>query len=104
MVRYPVLLVLLHCLRITDKARFLPRIGHIGCMGKERRILSALLLVAIFGGIAWLLTRSPEPVYGGKPLIAWLQGVQKSAESAMSHGTLENRLIQDQDQLAILQI
>ncbi len=45
-------------------------------MGKKRRILFAILAVAILGGLAWIVFSprvEPEPVYYGKPLSAWLE-------------------------------
>jgi hypothetical protein len=52
-----------------------PQAGHTGCMGKKRRILLAALLVAVLGGVAWLVLRpgETEPVYQGKPLSVWLR-------------------------------
>ena len=69
-------------------------------MGKKRRILLAVLLVAVFGGIALLLIPSPEPVYEGKPLSAWLHSVQTNWLIQNQNQKQE----QKQDRLAILQI
>jgi hypothetical protein len=37
-------------------------------MGKKRRILWAVLLVAVVAAVVWLSMPSPEPVYQGKRL------------------------------------
>ncbi len=45
-------------------------------MGKKRRIVFAILGLAILGGLAWMVLSprvEPEPVYQGKPLSAWLE-------------------------------
>lgn len=45
-------------------------------MGKKRRILIAILALAVLGGAAWMMLSprvEPEPVYQGKPLSAWLE-------------------------------
>jgi HEAT repeats len=49
--------------------------GRLPRMRKWSRILAALLVVAVLGGLAWLLLRprEPEPMYEGKPLTYWLQ-------------------------------
>src|SRR6266478_2350723 len=49
------------------------RICHPSGMGKKRGILLAILLVALAGGVGWLLLRPREPVYQAKPLSAWLE-------------------------------
>jgi HEAT repeat protein len=59
-----------------EDARFSPRTGHTDRMGKKRRILSALLLVAGAVGVALLAlrpTEPSEPIYQGKPLSVWLK-------------------------------
>ncbi|MDB6065626.1 MAG: HEAT-like repeat protein [Pedosphaera sp.] len=43
-------------------------------MRKRFRIVFALLLLAVMGGIAWLALRPNEPVYKGKRLSVWLEG------------------------------
>jgi hypothetical protein len=43
-------------------------------MRKRFRVLLAILLVAIVGGIAWFVWKPREPVYQGKPLSFWLRG------------------------------
>jgi len=43
-------------------------------MDRKRRILLAVLVIALAGGVTWLLWPAPEPVYGGKPLSYWLEG------------------------------
>lgn len=45
-------------------------------MGKKRRILFAILAVAMLGALAWMVLSprtEPEPVYQGKSLSAWLE-------------------------------
>ena len=42
-------------------------------MGKRRRILLAFLLVALIGGLGWLVLRPREPAYQGKRLSVWLE-------------------------------
>jgi HEAT repeat protein len=46
---------------------------HPAGMGKKRGILLAVLVVALLGGLAWLVLRPHEPVYQGKSLSAWLE-------------------------------
>jgi hypothetical protein len=43
-------------------------------MGKKRSIALFILLVAVFGGLMWVVFQlhEPEPVYEGKPLDFWL--------------------------------
>jgi HEAT repeat protein len=41
-------------------------------MGKKRGILLAVLLVALAGGVVWMLFRPAEPAYQGKSVSAWL--------------------------------
>jgi HEAT repeat protein len=41
-------------------------------MGKKRGILLAVLLLALLGGLIWILSRLTEPAYQGKRLSAWL--------------------------------
>jgi hypothetical protein len=57
-----------------ENARFSPHFGHAFCMGKKRRVLWAVLLVAVVAAVVWLLMPSPEPVYQGKRLSYWLAG------------------------------
>jgi len=45
-------------------------------MGKKRRILLAVLVVAVLGGLAWLMQRRSEPVYHGKPFSYWLKDLE----------------------------
>ena len=42
-------------------------------MGKARRILFAILLLAIFSALTWQAMRTREPSYKGQPLSYWLQ-------------------------------
>jgi hypothetical protein len=44
-------------------------------MGQKRHILLAALLVAVLGGLAWLVLRPGEGelVYQGKPLSFWIE-------------------------------
>ncbi len=42
-------------------------------MGKKRGIQLAVLVVALLGGLVWLVLRPREPVYQGQPLSAWLE-------------------------------
>lgn len=58
--------------RHLGNARFSPQIGHAIDMRNKRRILLATLMVAILGGMAWLLIAPSEPAYAGKPLSGWL--------------------------------
>jgi hypothetical protein len=47
---------------------------YAAAMSKRTRIFIAVMLVAVLGGVAWLLQRGPqEPVYEGKPLGYWLR-------------------------------
>lgn len=49
-------------------------------MGKRRRILLAVALVAILGGLTWFALaphEPPEPVFQGKPLSTWLAGYER---------------------------
>jgi hypothetical protein len=42
-------------------------------MKKRKRILLAVVVVAVLGGLAWVVLREPsEPVYQGKKLSVWL--------------------------------
>jgi hypothetical protein len=41
-------------------------------MGNKRCILVAVLLVVVFGVLAWEVLRPHEPVYQGKSLSIWL--------------------------------
>jgi hypothetical protein len=41
---------------------------------KRFRIVIAILVVAMVGGVGWLVLRPREPVYEGKPLSYWLGG------------------------------
>src|SRR4051794_10793082 len=41
---------------------------------KRLRIVLAVLLVAMIGGLAWLASRQREPMYQGQPLSYWLGG------------------------------
>jgi len=43
-------------------------------MGKKRRILLAILPVALLACFAWQMMKPREPVYEGKPLSVWLEG------------------------------
>ena len=45
-------------------------------MRKQRLslLLAGLVIVALMGGLAWLVFRNQEPVYQGKPLSYWLAG------------------------------
>lgn len=56
-----------------ENARFSPRTGHTDHMAKKRRILFAVLLVAVLGGSVWLAISPDEPVYQGKTLTNWLR-------------------------------
>jgi hypothetical protein len=46
----------------------------------RRRVLYAALLVAVLGGIAWLVLRpqKPEPVYQGKTLSVWMEEYRRN--------------------------
>src|SRR5262245_13961741 len=43
-------------------------------MRKRFRIMLAILVVAAFGGVVWLVQRPSEPVYEGRRLSFWLTG------------------------------
>ncbi|MDB6065656.1 MAG: putative lyase [Pedosphaera sp.] len=47
-------------------------------MRKRGVILLAMLIVAVVGGIGWLVLRPREPVYEGKTLSEWLDGDVRS--------------------------
>lgn len=51
-------------------------------MGKRRRILLVALFAATSGLLAWLVLRSREPLYQGKPLGFWLQGFESDVPEA----------------------
>jgi hypothetical protein len=51
-------------------------------MGKKRGILVAVLLVALLGGLVWVLSRPAEPVYQGKPVSGWLKETDVNAYPA----------------------
>ncbi len=55
-------------------------------MRKPVRIVVAALLVAILGGLVWLVLRPFEPVYQGKRLSVWLQGLNDPPGSGPSGG------------------
>jgi HEAT repeat protein len=48
--------------------------GHAARMGKKRRILLAMLPVALLACFAWQMMKPREPFYEGKPLSVWLEG------------------------------
>src|SRR2546425_3212683 len=54
-------------------------------MGKNRGILLAVLFVALLGGVFWMLSRPPEPVYQGKPLSAWLKDLYPAWNEDTNH-------------------
>jgi hypothetical protein len=64
---------------------------------KRWRIVLAILIVAMVGGVVWQVLRQREPVYQGKPLSVWLEGytsrsarlrgVQKAKEAVRHAGT-----------------
>lgn len=47
-------------------------------MRNKRRIIVAILLVAVLAGLTWEALRPREPVYQGKPLSVWLDKYSKS--------------------------
>ncbi len=49
------------------------RACHPARMGKKRGILLAVLVVALAGGLVWMLSRTAEPTYQGKSMRAWLK-------------------------------
>jgi HEAT repeat protein len=51
-------------------------------MGKKRRILLAMLPVALLAWFAWQMMKQREPVYEGKPLGVWLEGYDPSNRDA----------------------
>jgi len=42
-------------------------------VGKKKRILFAVLVLAVLGFLAWEVFRGREPVYQGKTLSEWLR-------------------------------
>ncbi|HEX3797316.1 MAG TPA: HEAT repeat domain-containing protein [Verrucomicrobiae bacterium] len=44
-------------------------------MGKHRLIILAIAALVLFSGVAWLIERSNEKIYKGKPLSEWLAGM-----------------------------
>src|ERR1035437_192656 len=53
----------------------------------KRRILLIALLLAVLGGMAWLMSSWPrEPVYQGKPLTYWLERYYPPAPKTPSGG------------------
>jgi HEAT repeat protein len=52
------------------------RFFHNAAMKKRSRIGFALLLLAVVGGVMWLILRPSEPMYKGKPLSVWLEGYE----------------------------
>jgi hypothetical protein len=66
-----------------ENARLSPQTGYAVRMGKKRRILWAVLLVAVVAAVVWLSMPSPEPVYQGKRLSYWLAGYDTGNYNAM---------------------
>lgn len=59
---------------------------HNAAVRKRFRIGFGLLLLAVFGGIAWLTLRPSEPMYEGKTLSVWLEEyVHSSPNSELSN-------------------
>ncbi|MDB6065657.1 MAG: lyase domain protein repeat-containing protein [Pedosphaera sp.] len=62
-------------------------------MRKRSRIALTLLLLAVIGGIGWVVTRPSEPVYEGKRLSEWLEsntsgnGDSKAYAAVVAAGT-----------------
>ncbi|MDB6109188.1 MAG: domain containing protein [Pedosphaera sp.] len=54
---------------------------------KRFRIVSAMLIVAMVGGIGWQVLRPQEPVYQGKRLSAWLAELDKEMPPSNYVGT-----------------
>src|SRR5437016_10682709 len=52
-------------------------------MGNKGRILVAVLLVIILGGLAWEVLLPYEPVYQGRPLSAWLHDLDTSIKERL---------------------
>jgi hypothetical protein len=44
-------------------------------MGKRRLIILIIAALVLFSGVAWLIARSNEKIYKGKPLSEWLAGM-----------------------------
>jgi len=72
-------------------------------MGKKRRILWAVLLVAVVAAVVWLSMPSPEPVYQGKRLSYWLAGYD-SGNYNVAHPKGPSPPTQEQANEAIRQI
>jgi hypothetical protein len=64
-------------------------------MGKRRRIVLAVFVVFVLGGIVWLCLRPPEPVYAGKPLHYWIE-LLESTSPGFDPPPLWNELGQDE--------
>ena len=45
-------------------------------MKPRRRTLLLALLLAVAGGLAWLLWPEPDPIFHGKPESAWIKGIE----------------------------
>jgi hypothetical protein len=56
---------------------------HSDCMGNKGRILVAVLLVVVLGGLAWEVLLPHEPVYEGRPLSAWLHDSDTSIKERL---------------------
>lgn len=50
----------------------------------RHRVIYAILLVAIFGGVAWVFLRPNEPVYENRPLSYWLETALEENSSVTS--------------------
>ena len=68
-------------------------------MGKKRRILFAILGLAILGGLAWMMLSLgpsvPDPVYEGKPLSKWLEEFDFVGTAASGHRNAARTAIQN---------
>lgn len=74
-------------------------------MGKKRRVMLAVLAVAVVTGIAWalLILRTPEPVCQGKRFTLWLDQYSTNLFYWMPYGS-GSKTLRDQARDALQQI
>jgi hypothetical protein len=56
-------------------------------MPRKRHLAIAVLFIAVAAGLGWMLSRSREPAYHGKPLTAWLEQYDWSKRVGGAFGT-----------------